>query len=483
MSISTLQLDRAIGAVLASAAGDALGSQFEFGPALSDDVVPWFGRGVFGHDVGEWTDDTSMAMPLLDALAEGTDLTNPQVQARIVTTWVDWARTSKDVGSQTRAVLSRIGGPVTAEAALASSRASHERSGRSGGNGSLMRTGPIALGYLDREPAELVDAAGAIARLTHWEDDNADACALWCLAIRHAILTGELDMRAQTAFLPSERRARWIGLIDEADAPGAGPRDFRTGNGWVVRAFQGALAAVTGAASLTDALHRAVRGGGDTDTVAAIAGALAGAVFGGSAVPLSWQRILHGWPEYTVADLVRRAVLAARGGKPDAEGWPTAARQPVYPRSDFLAKHPHDHGVWIGSLAALDRLPAEVDAVVSLCRVGSAQVPGDLESVQVWLIDQDGRNPNLDLVLSEAADAVAALRAEGRVVFLHCAEGRSRTAAVSALYGARNRDVELNRAWAEVATVLPGFAPQAFLQDAVRRVVEADRAAGARRMP
>ena len=105
MSISTVQLDRAIGAVLASAAGDALGSQYEFGPSLPDDFEPQFGTGCFGHDVGEWTDDTSMAIPILNALADGQELLNPGTQAWIVGTWIDWARTAKDVGSQTRAVF------------------------------------------------------------------------------------------------------------------------------------------------------------------------------------------------------------------------------------------------------------------------------------------------------------------------------------------------------------------------------------------
>ncbi|MEV7632918.1 dual specificity protein phosphatase family protein [Microbacterium sp. NPDC089318] len=140
-------------------------------------------------------------------------------------------------------------------------------------------------------------------------------------------------------------------------------------------------------------------------------------------------------------------------------------------QSDYLSRHPHDGGVWIGSLAALDRLPDVIDAVVSLCRVGTEQVPAHCESVQVWLIDREGRNPNLEFVLAEAADVIARLRAEGRTVFLHCAEGRSRTAAVAALYGAQHRGVELETAWRDVRGALPRFAPQAFLREAVERLV------------
>ncbi len=321
MTLTPTQLDRAVGAVVASAAGDALGSQYEFGPSLDDAVTPEFGIGYFGHARGEWTDDTSMAMPILQQLAEGRTLEDPATLASIVAAWREWARTSRDVGTQTRALLAGLDGTdITEEAALAASEALHLRDGRSDGNGSLMRTGPVALGYLDRSPAELAAAAGRVARLTHWEPDNADACALWCLAIRHAVLTGELDVRAQLEWIPAERRDRWARLIDEAES--RHPRDLAERNGWVVRAFQAALAAVSGSTSLVDALERAVRGGADTDTVAAITGSLAGAVHGASSLPAHWREILHGWPGLRTDDLERLAVLAARHGAPDADDRP-----------------------------------------------------------------------------------------------------------------------------------------------------------------
>ncbi|OYN89438.1 ADP-ribosylglycohydrolase family protein [Parenemella sanctibonifatiensis] len=315
MSTAAVDLDRAAGAVLGSAAGDALGSQYEFGPSLPDEVAIEFGAGVFGHAVGEWTDDTSMAVPILQALARGESLNDSAVLGRVLAEWREWSRTAKDVGAQTRAVFERLPGRASEDVARAAAEAHHHRSGRSGGNGSLMRTGPVALGYLadGAEPA-LVDAAVRVAQLTHWEPDNADAVVLWCLAIRQAIRVGVVDVRAGLRHLPSDRRDRWSALIDEALAEGAHPRDFGTGNGWVVRAFQGALAAVAGAGSLPDALERAVRGGHDTDTVAAIAGSLAGARYGASAVPAQWRSLLHGWPGCRADDLVEFAALAAGGG-------------------------------------------------------------------------------------------------------------------------------------------------------------------------
>lgn len=492
--------DRAIGAVLGSAAGDALGSQYEFGPSMPDSTAVTFGIGHFGHGLGEWTDDTSMAMPMLLALSRGESLGDPETLGRIVAEWREWSLASRDVGNQTRAVLGALAGDYTEQNARAVSKAHHERSNRSGGNGSLMRTGPVALGYLaDGQEQQLADVAGRIAQLTHWEDDNVDACVLWCLAIRHAIRTGELDMHAQLVRIPEERRARWAGLIDEALVPGVHPRDFSRNNGWVVAAFQAALAAVGGASAgasggtdaaaghsagaapgtqataaptqLVDALERAIRGGNDTDTVAAIAGSLAGALWGATQVPLAFKRVLHGWPGLDANDLTNLALLATRGGALTGDGWPTGERMPTsHFQHTAPRQHPHDGGVWLGSLSALDELPPEVSAVVSLSRVGAKQVPASVESIRVLLIDEPGHNANLDVVLADAADTIAALRVEGKQVFVHCAEARSRTAAVAALYAIRHCGIALEQAWANVASALPYFAPAQFHRDAVARI-------------
>ena len=328
-ALTEAQLDRAVGAVVASAAGDALGSAYEFGPSLPDDQTPTFGVGVFSHGVGEWTDDTSMAIPILEAIARGDSLQDAGVLAQLASRWWEWSLTAPDVGAQTRAVLAPITtvgtDAVTEQFMRDQARAVHEQSGRSGGNGSLMRTGPVALAYLGEGlEADLAEAAGRVAQLTHWEDDNVDAVVLWCLAIRHAILTGELDARAGLAWVPDERRTRWAEIIDVALAPGSHPRDFKGQNGWVVRAFQAALSAVNGADDLPDALMRAVRGGGDTDTVAAIAGSLAGAVWGASQVPEPWKQLVHGWPGYRVDDLARLA--STRAATP-----PASRRRPARP--------------------------------------------------------------------------------------------------------------------------------------------------------
>lgn len=245
-----------------------------------------------------------MAIPILAVLAEGGSLENLTDLARIVSEWKDWAQDAKDVGNQTRVVLGLLGSPITEEDSRQAAQQVHAAVGRSGGNGSLMRTGPVALGCLgDRQEEALVEVAMRVADLTHWESDNGSACALWSLAVRHAILTGELDVANQVRWVPVGQQGRWIKIVAEALEPTTTPKDFSQNNGWVVAAFQGALSAVVRSASLTEALKGAVRGGGDTDTVAAIAGSLAGAIYGESALPQGWIEITHGWPNLSADDL------------------------------------------------------------------------------------------------------------------------------------------------------------------------------------
>ena len=85
---------------------------------------------------------------------------------------------------------------------------------------------------------------------------------------------------------------------------------------------------------------------------------------------------------------------------------------------------------------ALNRLPDDVTAVVSLCQVGREQVPPGIEHVPFRLIDrpEPDANPNLDFVLTDAAATIAALRDEGHVVLVHCVAAQSRTPTVGIAY-------------------------------------------------
>lgn len=497
MKLTSSQRDRALGAVIGSAAGDALGAPFEFGgPYGTATKITMCGNRTW--EPGEWTDDTSMAIPIAQALAEGKDLSSINTQNQIVAAWINWASNAKDVGIQISTVLSHAreelrGDPdaVPAQVCRRQARKLHYDRGRSAGNGSLMRMAPLPLAFLKpSDGTRLTEAARTMSDLTHFESDAGDACVLWTHAIAHAIRTGELDARAGVPHLPAPRRQLWLERLDEAES--REPRDFER-NGWVVQALQGAWSAIhhtRDGNGLEDApghferaLLAAVRGGRDADTVAAIAGALVGAAHGLSAIPLRWRRVLHGWPHVNAnasgeprltreGDLV---ILAEKILNPAFVSAPTLAGFEGRP---VIVQHPHDPGVLLGNLEGLDALPPEVTAVVSLSRVGTSQVPAriapDLQ-VQVRLID-DGRtdkNPNLHLVLADATDTIARLRAQGHHVYVHCVQAWSRTPSVAALFSILYCDMNPDRAWNAVRAALPDAQPKHFLYAAVREVARA----------
>jgi len=186
-----------------------------------------------------------------------------------------------------------------------------------------------------------------------------------------------------------------------------------------------------------------VRGGGDTDTVAAIAGGLLGAAYGASTVPAEWRRLLHGWPGLRTRDLVDLGSQIVRKGKPDSFDFTYSGYE-----TGVIVQHPYDEGVWLGDIGALRPLPEGVDAVVSLCRVGEADLPACAEQIDVRLIDQPGVNHHLDFVLLDTVRAVEQLRQDGQIVLIHCVQAQSRTPTIAALYGARLRGVSIAEALA-----------------------------------
>ena len=145
----------------------------------------------------------------------------------------------------------------------------------------------------------------AASKLTHYEDDAADACVIWVHAIRNNLLDkGDPDpIMTAVDKLPPERQEVWRERIRVARR--GKPDDFPN-NGWVVSAFQAAVSVVYQLEEQPKlAIERAVRCGWDTDTVAAIAGAYVGSLPSALEYPQDWLELLHGWPKYTSQDLAR----------------------------------------------------------------------------------------------------------------------------------------------------------------------------------
>lgn len=335
MRLDSEQTGRALGALVGQAAGDALGVPYEFGSRPLVGEPQLLGGGLGGIAPGQWSDDTEMTICIAEVAATGADLRTDAALEQIAQNFLRWYDDGPpDIGTQTRAVLCRTrrqAGPAAA-AMRGISADLHARSGRTAGNGSLMRTSPVALAHLG-DPEAMVEAARAVSALTHHDAVAGDACALWCLAIDHAIRTGQLDVRVGLTHVDS---AYWGPLLDEAES--VEPSHYNASNGWVVAALLGAWSAISRTDGLVPGLHAAVGGGGDTDTVAAIAGQLLGAAHGASAVPARYRRRLHGWPGMRVRDLHRLAFLTVNRGH---DGRPSAARigAPTHGRADVVA-HP-----------------------------------------------------------------------------------------------------------------------------------------------
>jgi ADP-ribosylglycohydrolase len=462
--------DRIAGVLVGLAAGDALGAGYEFGPPLAHDPEmkgggPW--------EPGEWTDDTSMAICIAEVTAQGEP--DP---IRIGDRFLDWYRSNpKDVGIQTRAVL------ATAESGEDLSRLANDYFTRNpkgaAGNGSLMRTAPIALAHLGDDQA-IWESAQTISALTHGDPLAGEACALWCIAIDRAISDSRWDgVKDGLDYLPSDSRARWEGWIQEAETK---PPSTFARNGFVVPAFQAAYASIIQTDVHKDipclhfqaALKTAVRIGDDTDTVAAIAGSLLGARWGASALPFTWRRLIHGWPGYRVRDLVRLAILTAKKGQVEPTEWPLApSMHDEYARFQprGLAKPLEDDpGVLVGDVKGLEGEGGQGDVVISLSRVGAEDVPTSAEHHEVWLIDQHGANPNLDFTLSDTAKGIAAARDEGKTVFVHCVRAESRTPTLAAAYLAHRLGIYSEEAIERVRKVLPGSDPKPWFRRALGRL-------------
>jgi ADP-ribosylglycohydrolase len=462
MPVNSAQRARAVGSVLGMATGDALGAGYEFEPPLPASIpVEMKGGGAFGWAPGEWTDDTSMAIPILDALARGADLLDPATQDEVATRWKRWSGEATDVGTHTRSVLRRVSAPVAAEDLTAIAAGIFAAGHNSAGNGTLMRTTPIVLGYL-HDPAGLTAAATAYSLITHGDPQAAQACVLWNHAQRHAILTGELDIRVGLAELPPRDAQVWLDRIEAAER--SSPAELGS-NGWVVRALQAAWSAISrtpqdGPEHFAQALEAAVRAGDDTDTVAAIAGGLLGAAWGVAAIPARWRRLLHGWPGITGQELLRRTAGALAGGGAPGQ-WPQVDRM-AYGGRPVVVQHPDDEGVWIGNYAGLAELPDEVDAVVSLCRMGTAELPSRIRAehhVEVWILDEadPAQNPHLGFVIDDTVALLEAWRAAGRNVYLHCVHAHSRTPLLAVAYGSRVSGRSGPEVLSSVAELLPNM--------------------------
>lgn len=305
--------ERLSGAVWGHLIGDAVGVPYEFGPPLPAGSVVFGARGAHGMPPGTWSDDGAMMLALLDSLLTvGFD---PDDQGARYLAWADdGAYTpdgegSFDIGGATREAMARLRRGVPADQAGGGADAL--------GNGSLMRTLPIALVGHDQAPRDLVDQAVRASAVTHGSPVAQTTCALYTLIVAD-LVRGQPDRAAALD--------RAIGTLREVadDATrvvldGILAWPTREGRGHAVDAFWSAWDAFAGAASYRDNVARAVAYGRDTDTTACIAGGLAGAYWSFDGIPGDWQGRMR--DRLQVAAIVDRLL--------EREGWQTSSSHPL----------------------------------------------------------------------------------------------------------------------------------------------------------
>jgi ADP-ribosyl-[dinitrogen reductase] hydrolase len=418
---------RALGLMLGAAIGDALGAPFEFGEAgdyrrrFPEPVLggrgEMIGGGAFGWEPGEFTDDTQMALVLAEAILRSSGY-DPDT----VWTWFrTWSASAADVGNQTRSSLRH-----------ADWRDVPRNMASSAGNGALMRSFPLALAFLDASDTVVRDVVLHQAALTHPDPAAGWGSGLAVEMMRAAVLGNDPFDRLDDCLdqLPDDVRDTFAATLQ----PGWTPDQPAPSNGSVWGCLAQAVWAVRTTTSFADALVAAIGLGGDTDTVACVAGALAGARYGIQGIPSRWATYVHGRVdtpegplEYRMDHLQQMTYrLIGVDDRPETTPEPPAGPVEVAP-----SLHAAD-------LVGANGVPTDW-AVVSLCRT-RARFDAHPVRRQVFLIDEPHRelNPDLAHAVRDAVDAVDAFLAEGRQVVVHCHGGRSRTGLVLKAWAMRN---------------------------------------------
>ncbi len=273
-------LDRAKGALIGLALGDALGTTLEFERRdTQPEVTDIVGGGPFGLAAGEWTDDTSMALCLADSLLAAGGLDVRDLIERFCR-WHEHGYNSAtgecfDIGGATAAALSSF--RATGEP-LSGSTDPH-----SAGNGSLMRLSPVAIRWW-RDPARAVEAARLQSRTTHGTPQAVEACALFAELLVEAIGGAPKETVLRTRDWRGDAAIAAVA----AGSWRAKERDAISSSGYVLHTQEAALWCVGRSESIEEALILAANLAGDADTVAAVTGQLAGALWGMSGAPAAW---------------------------------------------------------------------------------------------------------------------------------------------------------------------------------------------------
>lgn len=283
--------DSAIGILLGLACGDALGRPVEFRSAAqirADHglLTEMIGHGTHRQPAGTITDDTQMALCIARSLSEHGTFHPEDIASR----FVEWYESGPfDIGRMTMLALSRLKhGEDWDRAGQHVWEQSPE--GQNAGNGSVMRCPPLAIAYAsDRD--KIVEASRHSSQITHADPRCTHGCALLNLTVAGLLADAESPLSDALEFIESDAPDELLAALRPI-ARGQMPANLET-SGYAVHSLQTALHDGLLADSAEQAIVTAVNRGGDTDTIGAMAGAVAGARFGASALPDRWIEAIN----------------------------------------------------------------------------------------------------------------------------------------------------------------------------------------------
>ncbi|WP_417580355.1 ADP-ribosylglycohydrolase family protein [Nitrincola sp.] len=268
-------LKRAQGCLMGQLCGDSLGSLVEFQDAemiaqrYPEGLRQLDNGGTWNTLAGQPTDDSEMALALARLLVQYNSY-DKHLAYKAYLDWID----SHPFDSGMTIADGLKGVPNTDSQA----------------NGALMRISPLGIFASRATDSQIIEWASQDAALTHPHLICQQANALYTLAIARCI---EQDLTPETVYTKIQNWAQILDVDPELMvaievAAVMPPADYLNQQGWVLLAFQNALWQLLHAESLEEAIVDTVMRGGDTDTNAAICGALLGAVYGVDAIPERW---------------------------------------------------------------------------------------------------------------------------------------------------------------------------------------------------
>ena len=474
---------RMMGAMLGLACGDALGAPAEFHDKAYvrkrwGTLTEMVGGGIW--EPGEWTDDTGMAL----CIAQGI-LSDPEDPVEATgKLFLEWKKTAKDVGSTIRAALTAYRGDWPA----ASRGTPQAHQGKAAGNGSLMRTLPVALAY-GPTPILMASMSARLSAMTHWDGQAETCCSVYCLWITQ-ILEGQTLRQGWYAALRQGRETARASA-ETPQSPG-GKSTFeglfwerleavetRTYDqlqpsgyaGYAVECLEAAAWCCLHSGTLEEALVQAVNLAGEADTIGAVAGGIAGAYWGVEAIPARWLEKLYRRAdlEDTTHKLIalrqHHRAYAAKSLPAFEYEWVTdrimAGRNPLTGRDIALLSG-------LGITRVLDlREPHEwaspklgTEALEEIDRLG-------LQRLNVPI--RDTKEPIGDELDSACSFLKETLSSANNRVYVHCRAGRERTAVVLIAYHARHNRISYEEALAQLRRGRPALKPLPDQEDTVRQ--------------